>query len=213
MKNSLKKISLALALALLATVSLTACKDNNAELPDDSANVNDNVQNPVGNENGEDATDPDDAANADNNGDEENSDNTGDEGNVGSEEESEKSPLSDTMAAILKDVEELPAYMELPLDSENFSFFTFTDYIEGAVGLASDALNSSLPHSVVLVQLPEGTDVDAYAKTMEENADPRKWICVEAEKTIVSKNGNMVLLVMTREDTADAITANFLALE
>ena len=99
--------------------------------------------------------------------------------------------------------------MITPLDEESFSWFLFIDAIEGAEAVSADAMISSVAHSVVVVRLPEGTDADAVAKEIEEKADPRKWICVGAEKTVVKVNGNLVLLVMSTEEVADAVVVNF----
>ena len=120
--------------------------------------------------------------------------------------------LSAMMGKILTDVGELPVLGEMPLDSENFSYYAFCEYQEGLEGLASEAMMGSIAHSVVLVNVPEGISASAIAEEIETNADPRKWICVEAEKTIVSVKGDIVLLVMTQEATANAINDNFLAL-
>ena len=120
--------------------------------------------------------------------------------------------LSAMMGKILTDVGELPVLGEMPLDSENFQYFAFCEYQEGLEGLASEAMMGSIAHSVVLVKVPEGISASAIAEEIETNVDPRKWICVEAEKTIVSVKGDIVLLVMTQEATANAINDNFLAL-
>ena len=39
-------------------------------------------------------------------------------------------------------------------------------------------------------------------------ADPRKWICVEAEKLYVLNKGDLVVLIMSNE-LADTIKTNF----
>ncbi len=116
--------------------------------------------------------------------------------------------LSALMATLLNGVD-LPAVGDVPLSSENFSFYAFTEYKDGFNGLASDAMMSSVAHSVVLVEVPEGEDVAAIASGMESNADPRKWICVAAEKVEVATKGNLILLVMSSEATVDQIIANF----
>ncbi len=104
---------------------------------------------------------------------------------------------------------ETPKYELVPITAENFSYMMFTDYIEGAKGFSADALISSTAHSVCIVSLPEGTDVSAFANRVKQNADPRKWICVEAEKVEVATKGNMVLLVMSDSATTDKIVNNF----
>lgn len=105
------------------------------------------------------------------------------------------------------------ATMNTPLDSENFSWFMFTDYIEGIEAVSSDAMINAVAHSVVLARVPEGTDIEALKSEIEEKADPRKWICVAAEKTEVAVHGDLILLVMSSEEVVDAVVANFEALE
>lgn len=45
-------------------------------------------------------------------------------------------------------------------------------------------------------ELEDGTDAAAFMKTLEDNADPRWNICVEAEETIVEQAGNKVFFLM-----------------
>jgi len=104
---------------------------------------------------------------------------------------------------------ETPNYELVPIDSENFEYFMFTDYIEGAKGYSADALISSTAHSVCLIELPEGTNASEVAAKVKQNADPRKWVCVEAEAVEVVAKDNMVLLVMSDSATTDQIVSNF----
>ena len=120
--------------------------------------------------------------------------------------------LEDIMTNILDGVNELPASQNVTLSEENFESFAFIAPAKGMEGLASEGLISAIAHSVVLVRVPDGSDANAVAEDIKANANPRKWICVEAEKTNVSVHGNTILLVMSFEDTADAITSNFDAL-
>lgn len=117
--------------------------------------------------------------------------------------------LSDIMTDILDGAGELPAYEVVELTEENFEFYTFIPYEEGYEAVAADALIGSIAHSVVLVRVPDGTDAAQVAADMEENANPAKWICVEAEATHVRQHGNTILLVMSSVDIANAILKNF----
>lgn len=124
--------------------------------------------------------------------------------------ETEKS-LSDLMTSILSGVE-TPGYAITDVAAEQYPLYLFIDQPEGAQAVTADSLIGSIAHSVVLMRLPDGADVSGIAKQVKDNADPRKWICVEAEKVIVKTKGNLVLLVMSDTATADAIAANFDAL-
>ncbi len=119
--------------------------------------------------------------------------------------------LQEVLDASLKDVPDLPDYEPTPLDEETFEFYAFAPWKEGYEGLSADALINATAHSVVLVRVPED-EAESVAKTMRENADPRKWICVEAEKTVVDQSGGTILLVMSAGETANAILRNFKAL-
>lgn len=118
-------------------------------------------------------------------------------------------PLSQIMASITSNLGEMPMLGEIELDKENFSFYTFADYVEGAEGYVSEPMMGSIAHSVVLVRLPEGADANAFAAKVKANADPRKWICVEAETVEVKTKGNLVLLVMSTKEIASKIVSQF----
>ena len=120
--------------------------------------------------------------------------------------------LASTMESILSGVADLPMYQVTDLTAETFEFYTFVPYEEGYTGVTADSMIGSIAHSVVLVQVPEGADAEAFAETMEANANPSKWICVTAESVQTAVKGNLVLLVMSAQATADAIVENFNAL-
>ena len=117
--------------------------------------------------------------------------------------------VDEIMAQLIEGVNSEISVVSIPLDEENFKAYTFIDYIEGAEGVASEAMISSVAHSVVLVRLPEDADAQAVAEDIEANANPNKWLCVTAEKTEVVSHGNLVLLVMSFEDDATTVVDNF----
>ena len=117
--------------------------------------------------------------------------------------------LSDLMNEVLDGVADLPMYEVVELTEENFEFYTFIPYEEGYEAVEADALIGSIAHSVVLVRVPDGADAAQAAADMEANANPAKWICVQAEATHVRQHGNTILLVMSTVDTANAILQNF----
>ena len=96
---------------------------------------------------------------------------------------------------------------EVPADS--YEYLLFIPYIEGSYAVVSEPMIGSIAHSVVLLQLPEDADVQAVAAEIETNMDPRKWICVEAESSWVKTSGQYVLMVMSTQEAANVIAANF----
>ncbi|MEG1108405.1 MAG: hypothetical protein RSE97_06010 [Oscillospiraceae bacterium] len=119
--------------------------------------------------------------------------------------------IYDVMSSIIAGVD-LPKVGNTAVSSDLYSSYLFINYIEGSEALASEALIGSIAHSVVLLHLPEGGDAATAAADIKANANPRKWICVEAEQVTVKTSGRYVLLVMSDAVTANAISANFSAL-
>lgn len=118
-------------------------------------------------------------------------------------------PLDEMMETILDGVQDLPPLDNVELTGEKWMSYAFIEPTEGMEGYASDSLMMPGAHSVVLVRVPEGADAEQVAADIEKNANPNKWICVFAEKTIVKRHGNVILLVMSSASLADPIAANF----
>jgi len=76
----------------------------------------------------------------------------------------------------------------------------------------SEPMMTSQAYSLVLVKVKEGVDADKIAKEMNKNADPRKWICVTAEKVYTTSSGDVVCFIMSSEELAKPIYEKFKAL-
>ena len=74
--------------------------------------------------------------------------------------------------------------------------------------IASESMVGSMAHTVVLFRLNDASDAEKVVKDIEKNANPRKWICVEAEHTYVLSKGDLVVLIMSN-DLAPRIKDNF----
>ncbi len=121
----------------------------------------------------------------------------------------DKMELSSIFEHMLKDIEDLPEVENVEITDEYFEPFLFIKPIEGATALASEGMISSIAHSAVLLRVPEGTDVEKVRKQIEQSADPQKWVCVGAEKTIVKAHNNTILLVMSFDKIADEMAQKF----
>ena len=106
--------------------------------------------------------------------------------------------------------EELPmALSNMEINAENVEMFLGTADVEYAEALANESMVGSIAHSVVLVRLNDAKDAEATVQTIKDNVDPRKWICIEASNVIVKSKGNLVILIMSNEDLAPKLEANF----
>ena len=106
----------------------------------------------------------------------------------------------------------MPMVMTQEVPADAFEGVFFIPAVEGATGVMSEPMMSSIAHSVCLLRVAEGTDVEATRAAIEANMNPRKWLCVEAEKSGVIANGNTILLVMCAEANYQTIVDNFNAL-
>ena len=101
--------------------------------------------------------------------------------------------------------------MEVPEDL--FSWIFFIDPVDGAEAVASIPVIGSIPYTVGLIRMSDTEALETVRDQIEEKMDPRKWVCVEAEKTAVLRRGNLVLMAMGDASVVDAVTANFMALK
>ena len=84
--------------------------------------------------------------------------------------------------------------------------------VEYEEGFYSLPMINVVPYQCILLRLPEGADMEAAKQTIADHADPRKWICVEAESVVVENVGDVILFVMGDSQTTNAMSAAFLAL-
>ena len=63
-------------------------------------------------------------------------------------------------------------------------------------GIASEPEMSSIAHSVVVVRVKDGVDIEKTKQEIKEKVDPAKWICVQASSVIVESKDNVIILIM-----------------
>lgn len=110
---------------------------------------------------------------------------------------------------VYEGLDDLPAVATITVDKDNFSNFFGAENVDFEEAAVSEAMINAVPHSVGVVKLKDGADVEKVKKEIKEKANPRKWVCVEAESVIVESRGNTIILIMSFEDTADKIATNF----
>ena len=77
--------------------------------------------------------------------------------------------------------------------------------------VVSEPMMSSQAYSLVIAKVKDGADADKLAKTMSENIDMRKWICVSAEVLYATSTEDLVFLVMSSEEMAKPVYDAFKA--
>ncbi len=101
----------------------------------------------------------------------------------------------------------------MEVTSETAEYYLGTAEIDFKEALVSESGVGSIAHSVVLVRLNDASKAEETVTKIKENADPRKWICVEASNVVVKSKGDLVILIMSNEDLAPKLDANFEGLE
>lgn len=100
----------------------------------------------------------------------------------------------------------------VPVTKENMKNLLGTEQFEIEAGVASEAMITSIAHSIVVARFKDGTDMEAAKKAVREGIDPYKWVCVgvEPDKVKVEAVGNTLVLIMDNE-FGDKFLANFQA--
>ena len=130
-------------------------------------------------------------------------------GDTATELTAEEQEVLDTLSQLVAGAADDIMCDNVIIPADQYPYYLFIDYIDGSIAASASAMIGSIAHSVVLLKLPADADVAAVAADIEANMDPRKWICVEAEATLVKTSGQYVLRAMSSQDAVDAISANF----
>ena len=130
-------------------------------------------------------------------------------GDTATELTAEEQEVLDTLSQLVAGAADDIMCDNVIIPADQYPYYLFIDYIDGSIAASASAMIGSIAHSVVLLKLPADADVAAVAADIEANMDPRKWICVEAEATLVKTSGQYVLMAMSSQDAVDTISANF----
>lgn len=106
----------------------------------------------------------------------------------------------------------LEYYQTLELNEENIQGYLGNTDVTFTEGVCSAPMMSSIPYELILLKLDEKADVDEFKSSIKENANPRKWVCVEAEEVIVENIDNTVIFLMANKTEADPIKDAFMSL-
>lgn len=110
--------------------------------------------------------------------------------------------------------DELPMMLgNIEVTSDNIENYVGTSDIDFKEAIASESAVGSIAHSVVLIRLNDASKANETVTKIEENANPGKWICVVADDVIVKSKGDLVILIMSNEELAPRLDANFEGLE
>ena len=104
---------------------------------------------------------------------------------------------------------DLPMLATTDSDDENVSYYLGVESLDYKEAVASEPMIGSIAHSIVVVRMNEGADIEKAKQDIKDNVDPRKWVCVEAESVFVESKGDVIILIMSSNEKAEKIKTNF----
>ena len=103
--------------------------------------------------------------------------------------------------------------MSQPIDVTDKDSVSYMTGLENGDDLeylvVSEPMMSSQAYSLVIAKVKDGVDADKVAKTMSENIDMRKWLCVSAEVLYATSTEDLAFLVMSSEEMAKPVYDTF----
>lgn len=106
----------------------------------------------------------------------------------------------------------MDSYVASAIEGDTEEYILGTNEVKYTDSVCSTSMVTATAYQCVILRLAEGEDPEAAKETLREHADPRKWICVEAESVILENIGDVVLYVMAEKNVAEAVRMSFLAL-
>lgn len=105
-------------------------------------------------------------------------------------------------------------YEKTELEAEAFQTneiaVTDTDMLSYQIGLTSTEGVKSVvmsmpwvnvhPFTLALIQTTKDADIEKIKQDILDNSDPMKWICVGAEKVVVTNSDTVICLIMAKAD-------------
>lgn len=99
-----------------------------------------------------------------------------------------------------------------------------TEMSEAWLGLKSDKFESLVSESIMyesaispanesfcIVKLNDASKADEVKQEMFDNCNPRKWVCMSAERVVALNCGEFVMLAMASQDSCNALINTFKA--
>ena len=110
-----------------------------------------------------------------------------------------------TVNAPMQDV--IPAEM-----SETYIGLTEADFTANvADSVFYESMISPANQSFCIVKVKDASKVDELKQKIFDNCNPRKWICMTAERVVVLSSGEYIMLAMASQDSCNALIPAFKA--
>ena len=108
--------------------------------------------------------------------------------------------------------EAMQYYQNAEITDAEAQYLLGTTEVKYSDSVYSMPMMSSVAYQCVVLRVDESQDVETAKQLLKDNADPRKWVCVEPETVLVENVGDVILYVMSEEQVATALQNAFTAL-
>ena len=106
--------------------------------------------------------------------------------------------------------EDCPMGGQIEIDGESSAYYVGIENLQCKQALASEAMIGAIAHSLVLIEVEDGTDIAALKAEIRENINPRKWVCVGVERDeVVIENVGNIVFVCIEANMADHYRTQF----
>ena len=106
--------------------------------------------------------------------------------------------------------EDCPMVGQIEIDGESSAYYVGIENLQCKQALASEAMIGAIAHSLVLIEVEDGTDIAALKAEIRENINPRKWVCVGVERDeVVIENVGNIVFVCIEANMADHYRTQF----
>ena len=101
----------------------------------------------------------------------------------------------------------------MEINADNAAYYLGVDTLDFEEAMASEPMMMAQAHSVCLVRMKDGADIQAAMDAMRAGVDPQKWICVgvDPENVRTAAIGDLILLVLDNRHSQEFIDT-FLAM-
>ncbi len=100
-------------------------------------------------------------------------------------------------------MEPMEVDLTVPDTVKSFIGLDSAESVERAV--FSEPMIGSIAYSMCLIKAKDGADIEALKAQILEGVNFRKWVCVAAEKVLVTNCGNTIMMVMSQEEIVDDV--------
>lgn len=108
---------------------------------------------------------------------------------------------------------ELPSLSTDEIDVSNQDMVTSYTGLKSADDIdllvISAPLMNAQAYEVAVIKVKDNVDVEKVKTEIYDNINMHRWICVSADKLYITNNGNVIFLVMAKEDWAKPVYDEF----